>query len=229
MLTLLLHTSPRFDSVRVTRWLSVKVLEQSGSVHYSGMEWEGRTALRDGGIDISLDISLENCTDSQGSCLLGCQSWNEADMKILGVYIALLSIISIYFLMGLILASILAWKMYDHKIWPHHINMTTSYWSDHIISIWSQQYAKAVSLLRSNGKCHNHLPIHSFIPCDMIEFVKLIWLDWYDDINCYKLSNFVALTSVMNDCSERKHVYELFGHIDMIILISYQYNQIITI
>ena len=32
-------------------------------------------------------------------------------MKILGVYIALPSIISMYFLMGLILASILAWKI----------------------------------------------------------------------------------------------------------------------
>ena len=74
---------------------------------------QSRTAIMGGddGIDISLDISLENCMDSQGSCLLGCQSWNEADMKILGVYIALPRIISICFLMGLILASILAWKI----------------------------------------------------------------------------------------------------------------------
>ena len=43
------------------------------------------------------DISLENCTDCQGSCLLGCQSWNEADMKFWGAYIALWYSISIYF------------------------------------------------------------------------------------------------------------------------------------
>ena len=62
--------------------------KQSGSVHYSGMEWEGKTALGDGGIDISLDISFENCTDFQGSCLLGCQSTNETDVKIWWVFIA---------------------------------------------------------------------------------------------------------------------------------------------
>ena len=30
----------------------------------------------------------ENCAEGQGSCLLGCQSTNEADLRFLGVYIA---------------------------------------------------------------------------------------------------------------------------------------------
>ena len=34
------------------------MLEQSGSVHYSGIELEGTTALGDYGIDIGLNIAL---------------------------------------------------------------------------------------------------------------------------------------------------------------------------
>ena len=58
------------------------------SVHYSGIELEGKIALGDGGIDLGLDISQENYTDCQESCLLRNHSWNEADLKILGVYVA---------------------------------------------------------------------------------------------------------------------------------------------
>ena len=39
-------------------------------------------------LGVLLALLWENCAEGQGSCLLGCQSTNEADLRFLGVYIA---------------------------------------------------------------------------------------------------------------------------------------------
>ena len=48
----------------------------------------GRVEQLWGMLGVLLALLSENCAEGQGSCLLGCQSTNEADLRFLGVYIA---------------------------------------------------------------------------------------------------------------------------------------------
>ena len=54
--------------------------------HQSGTGWEGRKAKGD--VRIIASLAVRSCTDGQRSCLLGCQSTNEADIRFQRVYIA---------------------------------------------------------------------------------------------------------------------------------------------
>ena len=93
------------------------------------------------------------------------------------------------------------------SIWPHHIDMTTT----------TCQVLFPLKVKTQMTQPFTYLPFYT----------SVIWLNsshWYDHISWYRLSKSLALTSVMNDCSESQHVIWVswshwYDHIDMIVLI----------